>query len=233
MATDALAFVEIHIEQGPVLEAEGLSVAAVSAIVGQVRGFLSFQGSANHAGTTPMNLRRDALTAAAEWIACVEEMAQRWEGLVATVGSITAEPNASNVIPGSVRVSLDVRHAQDRQRTAAAEEMVDAARRIAERRGIGVQWTPKLNEPAVPMDERLTSFMTDAIESAGFPAKLMTSGAGHDAMVLASRVPTTMLFLRSPGGISHHRGETVRGEDVEAALYVGEAFLRRFAASLG
>jgi allantoate deiminase len=233
MASDALAFVEIHIEQGPVLETERLSVAAVSAIAGQVRGFLSFRGRANHAGTTPMNMRRDALTAAAEWISTVEQSAQRTEGLVATVGSIAVEPNAANVIPGSVRVSLDLRHTRDTQRTAEAEEAIEAARRIAERRGIDVQWTRQVNEPAVPMDERLTSFLTDAIELAGFPPKVMISGAGHDAMVLAARVPTTMLFLRSPGGISHHPDETVREEDVEAALHVGVKFLQRFAASLG
>ncbi len=113
---DVIGFVEVHIEQGPVLEVDGLSVAAVSGIVGQTRLILDFSGHANHAGTTPMHLRRDALAAAAEWIAAVETLASRTDGLVATVGKIAIEPNAVNVIPGTARVSLDVRHARDSRR---------------------------------------------------------------------------------------------------------------------
>jgi len=227
---NALGFVEVHIEQGPVLEAEGLGIAAVTGIVGQTRGAVVFSGQANHAGTTPMHLRRDALVAAAEWIARVETVAHRVDGLVATVGKIDVEPDAMNVIPGKASVSLDVRHGSDRIRVAAVEELLGEARTIAERRGITVEWSERMNEAAVPMDERLTSFMADAIEAAGFPEKTMTSGAGHDAMVMAGRMPTTMLFLRSPGGISHHPSESVRVEDVEAALHVGVRFLERVAA---
>ena len=227
---DVIGFVEVHIEQGPVLDVDGLCVAAVSGIVGQTRLSLQFCGHANHAGTTPMHLRRDALAAAAEWIAASEALASRSDGLVATVGKIAIEPNASNVIPGMARVSLDVRHARDSRREAAVEELASRARAIADRRGITLELTRQLNEPAVSMDERLTAYLSDATEAAGFPPKTMSSGAGHDAMVMATRVPTAMLFLRSPGGISHHPAETVREEDVEASLHVGRRFLERLAA---
>jgi allantoate deiminase len=177
-----------------------------------------------------MHLRRDALAAAAEWIVAAETLASRTDGLVATVGKIAIEPNAANVIPGMARVSLDVRHARDSRREAAVEELASRARAIADRRGIAIDLTRQMNEPAISMDERLTAFLSDAIEAAGFPPKAMPSGAGHDAMVMATRVPTAMLFLRSPGGISHHPAETVREEDVEASLHVGRKFLERLAA---
>ena len=225
-----LGFIELHIEQGPVLEAEGLSVAAVTAIVGQTRLRLEFAGQANHAGTTPMHLRRDALAGIAEWISKVESIAHRTDGLVATVGKITVEPGAANVIPGIAHASLDVRHAHDGARSAAVEEMLAQANAIADRRKLALQCIHLLNQPAVPMDERLTAFLSDAIEAAGLPQKHMTSGAGHDAMVMAARVPTAMLFLRSPGGISHHPAETVLEEDVEASLHVGRKFLERMSA---
>lgn len=230
---DSLGFVEIHIEQGPVLEAEGLRLAAVTAIAGQTRLNLIFGGQANHAGTTPMHMRRDALAAAAEWIVAVEALGRTTEGLVATVGRITAEPNASNVVPGDVQVSLDVRHASDRIRVASVEELVAKATSIAAARQITLERTDRLDQPAVPMDERLSTFMTEAIEAAGYPAKTMPSGAGHDAMVMAARVPTAMLFIRSPQGISHHPAESVVEEDVEAALHVGGAFLRRVCRLVG
>jgi allantoate deiminase len=231
--SDALGFVEIHIEQGPVLESEGLSVAAVTAIVGQTRLTVEFTGHANHSGTTPMHLRRDALAGAAEWVSVVESIALQSEGLIATTGKIDVEPNAANVIAGVARVSLDVRHADGRARKAAVESLVAQAQSIAEKRGLTLQITRQMDQPAVPMDERLTAYLADAIAGAGLPEKLMTSGAGHDAMVIASSVPTTMLFLRSPGGISHHPDESVLEEDVEAALNVGSRFLQRLAAEVG
>jgi allantoate deiminase len=230
--TNAAAFLEIHIEQGPVLESEDLQVAAVTAIVGQSRLNLTFGGQANHAGTTPMHLRRDALTAAAEWITMVEALTRKTDGLVATVGRLIVEPNAGNVVPGLVQVSLDVRHSQDETRASVVEELVTRAGTIATSRGLTIERADRLNQPAVPMDERLTSFLTDAMEAAGFPIKTMPSGAGHDAMVMAARVPAAMLFLRSPGGISHHPAETVLEEDVEAALKVSREFLLRFASDV-
>jgi allantoate deiminase len=229
---DTVGFVEIHIEQGPVLQAEGLRVAAVTSILGQTRLSLGFTGQANHAGTTPMNLRRDALGAAAEWIIGVEKYAARIEELVATVGRVIVKPNAGNVIAGSVELSLDVRHVKDFERRKAVEELLSQARSIAERRGLSLHSSSQLDEPAVPMDERLTAYLSDAIEGAGFSRKRMPSGAGHDAMVMAGRVPTAMLFLRSPGGISHNPAESVLEEDVEAALLVGVKFLERLAADI-
>jgi allantoate deiminase len=229
----AAAFVEIHIEQGPVLESENQSLAAVTSVVGQTRILIEFTGQANHAGTTPMTYRRDALTASAEWISAVEKLAKNTPDLVATVGKLSVNPNAGNVIPGSVELSLDVRHARDGVRRAAVTELLNIAQSIAERRGISVQWITKMDDPAVPMDERLTSYLADAMEVSGFPVKMMPSGAGHDAMVMAARMPTAMLFLRSPGGISHNPAETAREEDVEAALHVGQRFLERLAAKVG
>ena len=229
---DAVGFVEIHIEQGPVLEAENLSVAAVTGIVGQTRLTVEFTGQANHAGTAPMHLRRDALAGSAEWINAVEKHAKITDGLVATVGKINASPNAGNVIAGSVLLSLDVRHSHDAIRLAAVDQLINAANAIAERRGLAMQCTRQMDQPAVPMDERLTAYLVDAIEIAGLPEKRMSSGAGHDAMVMAARMPTSMLFLRSPGGISHNPAEGVREEDVEAALHVMRAFLERFAGGI-
>ncbi|MGO9436794.1 MAG: allantoate amidohydrolase [Terracidiphilus sp.] len=229
---EALGFVEIHVEQGPVLEAEDLSVAAVTGIAGQTRLTLEFSGQANHAGTTPMNLRRDALAGAAEWIATVEKLANQASGLVATVGRIEAAPNVANVVAGTVLMTLDVRHPHDAGRLGAVTELLEIANRIAERRGLAMQCTRTLDQPAVSMDERFTAYFVDALEAAGFPPKQMHSGAGHDAMVMAGRVPTAMLFLRSPGGISHSPAEAVRTEDVEAALQVMRAFLERVAGEI-
>ena len=230
---DAADFLEIHIEQGPVLEAVGLRVAAVTAIAGQTRLNMAFGGQANHAGTTPMHLRRDALAAAAQWITAVEALAHRTDGLIATVGKVIVEPNAGNVVPGFAQVSLDVRHVNDATRVTAVEELVAGASLIAAQRGLTLERTDRLDQPAVPMDERLTELLKGAIEAAGLPVKTMPSGAGHDAMVMAARVPTAMLFVRSPGGFSHHPAESVLEEDVEAALHVGREFLLRLAGQVG
>ncbi len=230
---NALGFFEIHIEQGPVLEAEKLSVAAVTGVIGQTRLSIEFAGQANHAGTTPMHLRHDALAGAAEWITAVESQARRSEDLVATVGKIVAMPNAGNVIAGTARMTLDVRHPHDAIRLGAAKELEETAGKIAERRGLALQFARLMDQPAVPMDERLTAYLAESIEAAGFPVKRMPSGAGHDAMVMAGRMPAAMLFLRSPGGVSHNPAETVREEDVEAALLVGRKFLERLAAEVG
>jgi allantoate deiminase len=231
-----LGFLEIHIEQGPVLEAENLQLAAVESIVGQSRFGLRFTGHANHAGTTPMHLRHDALAAAAEWITLVEKQVSEaaavpgkdhTPGLVATIGKVALQPNAGNVIPGVVDLSLDLRHDSNRIRIWWSTQLIREAVDIAHRRGLELEWIQKTNERAVHMDRSLTNHLSAALESAGFPAKIMTSGAGHDAMILASYVPATMLFLRSPGGISHHPAESVREEDVEAALHVAANFLTK------
>ncbi|MGB6975658.1 MAG: allantoate amidohydrolase [Terracidiphilus sp.] len=229
---DAAAFVEFHIEQGPVLEAEGLQVAAVTGIVGQSRLDVEFDGEANHAGTTPMRLRRDAMSAAAEWVLAVEAAARAEDGMVATVGRVQVSPGAANVIPGAAKLSLDARHFEDRTRKSMVERLLEQARAIGERRGVRVSWEARMDVPAVPMEERLSAYLCEAMEAEGLPAKRMASGAGHDAMVMAGRVPTAMLFIRSPGGVSHNPAETVRQEDVETALRVGARFLERLAAGI-
>jgi allantoate deiminase len=180
-----------------------------------------------------MRLRRDALAGAAEWISAVEAIALQTKGLIATVGKIDVEPNAANVIAGAARLSLDVRHADDAARKAAVEFLVAQAQSLAEKRALTLEITRQMDQPAVPMDERLTACLAYAIAAAGLPEKLMTSGAGHDSMVMAARAPTTMLFLRSPGGISHHPEESVLEQDVEAALNVGRRFLQRLATEVG
>jgi len=224
---DALGYFEVHIEQGPVLESLDLRLGVVESIIGQSRFQLTFQGQANHAGTTPMHLRHDALAGAAEWIAAVEREARMTEGLVATVGQCNAAPGAGNVIAGTVQTSLDVRHSNDRIRQSAADRLLQCAKQIAERRGLAVNWITRLEQPSVAMNPAWTDVLAGSVHAAGFSAHRMHSGAGHDAMIVARRMPTAMLFLRSPGGISHHPDESVRLEDVEAALAAGCAFVAK------
>jgi allantoate deiminase len=226
LAPETFAYIEFHIEQGPALESLGLPLGIVDAIVGQSRLNLTFRGRANHAGTTPMSLRKDALAAAAEWICHVEKTAMGKPGLVSTVGSITAEPNAANVIPEFVRASLDVRHCCDATRHSSVAEMLAAAQQICDRRGIVLDCEQRLDQPAVELDARLRDALSRSVQAAGYPVHRMTSGAGHDAMILAPHVPAAMLFLRSPGGISHHPDESVIAADVEAAINVGLRFVR-------
>jgi allantoate deiminase len=221
----AFAYLEFHIEQGPVLESLGLPVGIVTSIAGQSRATATFFGQACHAGTTPMHLRRDALAGAARWIAFVERHARAMSGIVATVGAIEAQPGAANVVPGEVRVSLDVRHVEDRMRRCAVQSLRAAAERISLRRGLRVEWQAQLDEPSTPCDPALTAALSRSVEAAGFPVHRMASGAGHDAIILAARGPVAMLFFRSPGGISHHPEETAHDADVAAALKVGAAFL--------
>lgn len=223
---DTFSFVEFHIEQGPVLEDLDLALGVVDAISGQTRYEVTFRGKANHAGTSPMYLRHDALAGAAEWITAVERHAQSTSGLVATVGRIEAHPGATNVIPGEVRVSLDIRHASDPIRLAALEALLADAHEIASRRSLTLEIVQQFHASAIPMDPRLAGALEAASQATGSRPHRMASGAGHDAMVLARRLPTAMLFLRSPGGVSHHPAEAVRLEDVQAALDTGLYFLK-------
>jgi len=226
MSEDAFAYLEVHIEQGPVLESEGLQLGVVSAIAGQTRMQLSFTGQANHAGTTPMHLRHDAMAAAAEWTCEVERYAKTTPGLAATVGRVQTYPGAGNVIAGRVVASLDVRHAEDAIRRGAVAAMVTAAREAGAARGVHVGVVSGSDEDAVPTDTALSDLLREASASAGYTARTMVSGAGHDARVVASRLPIAMLFLRSPKGLSHHPDESVLVEDVEAALATSLAFVQ-------
>ncbi|MGB2621156.1 MAG: allantoate amidohydrolase [Candidatus Acidiferrum sp.] len=231
VAEDTFAYLEFHIEQGPVLESLGLPLGVVEAIAAQTRIELVFVGRANHAGTTPMHLRRDAIAAAAEWIVAVERTAKSVPGLVATVGRIEAKPGAINVIAGEARVTLDLRHQSDEESSRAADLLVHLAEEIAERRGLSLRRKLLLNQKAVAMDAFLADQIEKAIRSTGCAPHRMTSGAGHDAMILAEKVPAAMIFLRSPGGISHDPSESVELEDVAKALECGLHLLDQFASS--
>jgi allantoate deiminase len=225
LSRDAFAYLEFHIEQGPILESEEASLGIVQALVGQTRMQLVFEGQANHAGTTPMHLRHDAMAAAAEWIAAVEAYADSQEGVVATVGKLEAFPGAGNVIAGKVKASLDLRHADDKTRHSAVEALTQLAKTAATRRGVTLTLRTEMEQSAVPLDPHLTALLQSAAANAGFPSSKMTSGAGHDAMILAPTIPSAMLFLRSPGGLSHHPDEAVLPQDVEAALATAMEFL--------
>ncbi|WP_019587853.1 allantoate amidohydrolase [Deinococcus apachensis] len=227
---DVLGYLEFHIEQGPVLEAEGRPLGPVEAIVGQARLNLRFTGWANHAGTTPMGLRRDALAGASAFVLAAETLARATPGLVATVGSLTPFPGAINVIPGEVWLTLDIRHARDEVRQGTLERLLAEGQRIAWERHLAFSHEPRMEERATPMDPALTSLLVEALAAEGLDAPAMVSGAGHDAMIVAPIWPATMLFLRSPGGVSHHPDEAVLPEDVAAALRVGARFLTLLAA---
>ena len=225
----ALGYLEFHIEQGPVLENLSLPLAVVDVISGQTRAELTFVGSAAHAGTTPMKMRRDALACAAAWISEVEREALTTPGLVATVGQIAVEPGAGNVVPERAVLSLDVRHPADGMRKAAAERLSTSAEQIATRRGVQVTCESRLDQPSVAMDSSIAAMLERALERTGAPAHRMSSGAGHDAMIIGTKMPVGMLFLRCEGGISHHPAENVREDDVAAALETGLAFLDELA----
>lgn len=221
----ALGYLEFHIEQGPVLDNLNLPLAIVDVISGQSRVDVVFTGMAGHAGTTPMKLRRDALACAASWISEVEREALTTAGLVSTVGRIEVEPGAGNVIPGRCTASLDVRHPADQTRKEALERLAKAARDIASRRGVEVAWEPRLDQSSVAMDRSIAAILERALAQVGSPAHRMPSGAGHDAMIVATQMPVGMVFLRCQDGISHHPAESVREEDVAFALEAGLKFL--------
>jgi len=218
-------FLEIHIEQGPELAGVKRPLGTVATISGQSRAAVRFAGKANHAATTPMDARRDALVAAAEWIVSVEALARSTRGLMATVGRVDVEPGAANVIPGAVRATADVRHARDAMRIETVRHLRAQAQSIAQARQIECDWHPLCDQTTTPMDHAMVEALGAALRSAGFPDHRMVSHASHDAMILARKVPAAMLFVRTPGGVSHHPDETVLAEDVEAALSVGMKFL--------
>jgi allantoate deiminase len=228
---DVLGYLEFHLEQGPVLENAGRPLGVVEAIAGQSRLEFTFVGHVNHAGTTPMNLRHDALAAAAEWISTVERQAQTTSGLVATIGAIQAKPGAVNVIAGETQLSLDVRHQDDAARKTTVDYFVRQAEDIAKRRGLSVRWNVLMDQRAVPMDPFLASQVEQAVARAGCDPYRMVSGAGHDAMILAEKVPSAMIFLRTPGGISHDPAESVELGDVSKAIACGLHLLEQLASS--
>ena len=226
VSAEVAAFLEFHIEQGILLESEDLSLGVVHAIAGQTRAEITFTGRASHAGTTPMRLRKDAVAGAAEWVIEVERLALETPGLVATVGDLRTHPGAGNIVAGQLLASLDVRHAEDGIRHRAVDSLLGQAASIARRRGLNVASKMLMDQPAVALDPSMCALAADAIRGIGIRPLSMVSGAGHDTMILQERVPSTMIFLRSPGGVSHHPEESVHPQDVENALAAGSAFLR-------
>ena len=217
---EIVGYCEVHIEQGPVLEREGLPVGVVSAIAGQTRVMVKFTGEAGHAGTVPMEMRRDALCAAAEFVLVVEGLAREEPGLVATVGQLEVMPGASNVIPGEVVLSLDVRHQDDATREDACRLLKEEAAKIRSSRQVSMEWQTMQETKSVHCSKELTTHLAEAVRATGYPVRHLASGAGHDAVVLSRVAPVAMLFVRCKGGVSHNPAESVEVGDVAVALEV-------------
>ncbi len=228
-AQDLVGYVEAHIEQGPVLDSRDAAVGVVDTIVGQHRLSLRFEGEAAHAGTVPMVERRDALVAASRLVIAINEMANRRDGLRATVGFVENTPNVRNVVPASVRIAVDIRHASDATRIASAAEVVREAGNIARESRVDLHLDREESDEAVAMDAGLTSMLEGAVSALGLPPQRLSSGAGHDAVVMSRLTRTAMLFVRNPGGISHHPDESVKAEDLPIALEVLDELVTRLA----
>jgi allantoate deiminase len=228
---DVLAFLEAHIEQGPVLEAEGLALGVVTAIAAQKRLMVRIKGMAGHAGTTPMALRKDPGPAAAEAMLALERICRAGtDGLVGTVGRMTALPGAFNVIPGAVEFSMDLRAETSATRDAAVEAITAEIHAIAAVRGLSATVTLMQALAESPCDPSLMGLLEEALSDLGLPARRLPSGAGHDAMVMADLCPTVMLFIRCEGGISHNPAEAVTEADCALAAQAMLGFVEKLAA---
>jgi allantoate deiminase len=225
---DVLGYIELHIEQGPVLEAEGLPVGIVTSIAGVTRAEFTVTGVAGHAGTVPMVLRHDALAAAAEMILAIEARAGTESSRVATVGRIASGPGAVNVIPGRAQFSLDLRSPEDAIRRAAYDEIVASATAIAARRGVALDVDRTFEEPAVACSAAMMAAIEQAIVAVGVSPRRLASGAGHDAMAMATLAPIGMIFVRCKGGISHNPAESITPEDAEIGARVLDGVVRGF-----
>ena len=222
-----LGFLEVHIEQGPILQEQGLPVAVVSGITGSARAEITFTGMAGHAGTVPMRSRRDARAAAAEFVLEVERAGLSRGNLVATVGQLAVEPGATNVIAGRTTLSLDLRHPDPDVRERTIGGLMDAANAIAGRRSVDVSWTDTGGFHETPSDGTLNRLLGEAIADQGIEVLEIFSGAGHDAVSMAEITPVTMLFVRCKDGISHNPLESITTEDVAVALQVLDDFIDR------
>jgi allantoate deiminase len=227
-ANNVAAFVETHIEQGPVLEAEGLPLGVVTAINGATRLEVGVDGMAGHAGATPMSLRRDALTAAAEMTLAIEARARRETDLVATVGRLEVWPGATNVIPGHVQFSIDLRAPDDERRSVALADIKARIDAIAAARGVRASLAKTHDANAFVCDPRIVAGIARAVEQLGVPPRLLSSGAGHDTMVMGGLCPAGMLFVRCKGGISHNPLESITVEDCAFGLAALTRFVREF-----
>jgi allantoate deiminase len=219
--SELLAYIELHIEQGPVLEAKNLAVGVVSAIAGATRLAARLTGMAGHAGTVPMVLRRDALAGAAECISSIEQLCLEDDGgLVGTVGYIHAAPGATNVIPGQVHFTIDMRAPTDEHRNRSVAEMVRRIEAIAKRRKLELQLDVTHENRTVPCAPWLKAQVAEAVATEGYPVFELPSGAGHDGMAMVDVADVAMLFVRCRGGISHHPDEHVELDDADAGARV-------------
>ncbi|CAG9174718.1 allantoate amidohydrolase [Cupriavidus pampae] len=225
-----LGFIEVHIEQGPVLLNEGLPVGVVTAISGASRFLVELEGLAGHAGTVPMEMRRDAAMAAAEIGLYIERRCGGKPGLVGTVGQFNVPNGATNVVPGRAVFSIDIRAGDDAEREAAVNDVLAEIERICARRNVRAAQVRKTHEAAsVPCAPWLQDQWAAAIERAGAPVRHLPSGAGHDAMAIAALTDVAMLFVRcGNGGISHHPTEIMTAEDAQVAANVFSAFVEHF-----
>jgi allantoate deiminase len=230
---DIAAYLELHIEQGPVLEKNGLAIGAVTAINGSVRLWVTVSGFAGHAGTVPMPDRRDALTAASEMVLVIERLAASEPELVATVGQITALPGAQNVIPGKVRFSIDMRSPSDASRDRAHDALLAMLEAIAARRGVRVEANAYQTNPATPLAALVIDTVADAIVACGQDPLRLPSGAGHDAGIMARHCPAGMIFLRCKDGISHNPAESITAADADLGARVLLEATRRLDRRLG
>ncbi len=227
---EAAAYVEVHIEQGPVLESKSQPLGVVTAIVGQTRLVLNLTGEAGHAGTVPMNLRRDALAGAAEIALVAEKIAREGAGLVATVGMLEPYPGAMNIIPGRVRMSLDLRAAADEARRAAIRQFEEQARAIAKRRHLEIEIELIHELATTSCDAGLQDRLAAAIEATGRKPVRLASGAAHDGVMMAKLCPVAMLFVRCKGGVSHNPAEYASLEDMGLAIAALVRFIEKFEA---
>ena len=230
---DLLGYCEVHIEQGPVLEALDLPVGIVTAINGQSRIQVGFTGEAGHAGTVPIGQRKDALCAAAEFVLEAEAVCKEEPGAVATVGEISILPGASNVIPSEVRLSLDLRHPDDDARGRLRDLLEEKAGQIAASRGCDHSWQVRQETPVVRMDHRLGGLLGEAVQASGTTVHRLPSGAGHDAAQMAALTSVAMLFVRCKEGVSHNPAESVTENDVGTAIEVMGRFLDILAGDAG
>ena len=230
---ELLGYLEVHIEQGPVLLDEGLPVGIVAAIAGSVRMVITVTGSAGHAGTVPMARRHDAAAAAAELVLYVEKRCAQAPTLVGTVGRLTVPDGAINIIPGRCELTLDVRAGDDVTRDAAVSDIMAEIGRIAARRGVSFDCKEVQRTGAVRCSPRLQSVLADAVARAGVKPRYLSSGAGHDAMMFDGLTDTAMLFVRcGNGGVSHSPREIITAEDADlAARIVLDTVLRLAEAS--
>ena len=223
-----LGFVEIHVEQGPVLHHMHLPLGIVTSINGSVRYLVKITGTASHAGTSPMNQRQDAVAAFAQWAVYVEQRARQDGDSVATVGMLNVPQGSINVVPGACHFSLDMRAPNDAQRDALSHDILQRLRDICSGRGVQCEWEETVRAAAAPSDASLQHRWEQAVTGLGLPIHRMPSGAGHDAMKMHQVMPQAMLFVRGENqGISHNPLECTTADDIQLAINALASFIHQ------